>query len=272
MITLENVSLQRNRKQILQPLSATLRPGTLTVLIGPNGAGKSSLLKLMAGTLRPDSGQVSCQGRPWADYPVAEQAALRAVLSQSLPIAFPMTVTELLETALPRQTRRQDARRRCQQALEEVELGHLASRKVQNLSGGELQRAHMARVLVQLWSSGHWPQQFCLLDEPTSALDLKHQIRLMQLARQLADEGLGVICVLHDLQLSANWADELWLLQSGALLCRGAPASVLSPARVRQAYGVDPVILPHPDSQRPMVIPPEASVRKPGSRGLPPLQ
>jgi iron complex transport system ATP-binding protein len=136
------------------------------------------------------------------------------------------------------------------EALGQADIGHLAQRNYQTLSGGERQRVHFARALAQLKAGRTLEtRQVLFLDEPISSLDLRHQLALLQEARRLAQAGLAIVAVLHDLQLASSIGDELALMDQGRLIARGAPDDVLTPARLAEFFGVSLTtrrLPPHP--------------------------
>lgn len=195
---------------LIESLSLRIEPGTLTALVGPNGAGKSSLLRALAGDLRPTSGAVLMNGAPLADMRPWRQAQLRAVMEQTPPLA---TVAS------------------------ECRVQHLLERPFASLSGGEQQRGHFARALLQLWPDASiGGPRWLLLDEPTSSQDLGNELQLLRCARQAACRQVGVLVVLHDLNLAARFADRVALMHRARLRALGAPAAVLRAETLSDIY------------------------------------
>jgi len=228
-------------KKLLDGVDLALAPGRVTVLVGPNGAGKSTLLKVIAGELRPSAGTVRLHGRDVASFRPAGLARLRSVLPQSVTLAFPFSVDEVVRLGLPQSVSRARADALVARALESVGLLAEAGRACPSLSGGEEQRVHLARVLVQLWAAPDDDDRprYLLLDEPTASLDLAHQLLVMRLARAHAEAGGGVLAVMHDLNLAAMLADDIMALDRGRVAARGAPASVITDRLMAEVYGVD---------------------------------
>lgn len=236
MLVVENLSVALNRRPVLRGINLTARPGTLTAIVGPNGSGKTTLMRAM-------TGEVACVGRiTLNDLEVArakpwQLAAIRAVMAQETQLAFPFTVLEVIRLGLS-MGENAAACDLPQRALAEVGLLHHAERNYQDLSGGERQRVQLARALVQVWHPvGPGGARWLFLDEPVASLDLGHQLQVMRLARRFADAGGGVVAVMHDLNLSAMFADRLALLAEGALLAAGPPEAVLTDAQLSTAYG-----------------------------------
>jgi iron complex transport system ATP-binding protein len=208
-------------RRLLDAVGLRLSPGRIVGLIGPNGAGKSTLLKIMAGELCASAGSVRLFGRDLRDYAPAELARLRSVLAQSVTIAFPFDVDEVVRLGLPGHLPRARADQLVGKALDAVGLVAEAGRQCPSLSGGEQQRVHLARVLAQLWAaSDDGRARYLLLDEPTASLDLSHQLLVMRVARAHAEAGGGVLAVMHDLNLAAMAADELVALHRGRVVVR----------------------------------------------------
>jgi len=220
-------------RALLDGVSAEVVPGRVTVLIGPNGAGKSTLLNILAGELRPHRGRVTLAGDDIARLPPVRLARLRAVLPQSAHVAFPFTVAEVVAIGTP------DGRRRPAQiehALDRVDLADFADAAYDRLSGGEKQRVQLARTLVQI-ENGEGPG-YLLLDEPTASLDIAQQLLVVRIMRRLAAEGVGVLAVLHDLNLATMAADDIVALKDGRVAACGAPEEVMTDERISELYGV----------------------------------
>lgn len=182
VIKAQALSKRAGRATLLDGVSLTVAAGEIVAIVGPNGAGKSTLLRLLSGDLRPSEGEVRLKQRDIRSFKPRELAARRAMLSQHVNVTFPFTVEEIvLMGAGDRSAREADAL--VDAALHEVGLDHFRERQLPTLSGGEQQRTHFARALVQLacGEAEHGPG-LLLLDEPTSSLDLRHQIDLVEAA------------------------------------------------------------------------------------------
>lgn len=225
MLEASNLSLAGR----LDDVSASLEPGKITAICGPNGAGKSTLLSLLAGLLEPDSGSVLIEGGPLEDMQPRERAKRIGYLPQDGEVAWDVAVHSLV--ALGRLPHRDSATGPVERTITALDLDALADRPVSRLSGGEKARALLARVLA---GEPDW----ILADEPLAALDLAHQLTLVKHLRQAAEEGAGVVLVLHDLALAMNHADRVLVLDRGTLVADGAPAEALSEERIAQVWGV----------------------------------
>ncbi len=261
MMQLQNIDYSAGRKKILTGVSLAIKQGIVTVLLGPNGAGKSSLLRVAAGDALPAAGSVWLQDKPLHAYTAAELAVKRAVLSQHLLVQLPFTCEEMVMmgryphfSGAPAETDQQVVL----QAMEEMQVAHLAQRLYQTLSGGEQQRVQLARLLAQLYQPPGTPgraQKLLLLDEPVNGMDCLHQQLALAKARELAAKGYAVLVILHDLNLAAQFGDYLVLLRAGQVLAAGTPYEVLQPSLVREAYGMDVHLLQHDDCDFPVIIP-----------------
>ena len=228
----------RNGRALLDGVSLTLRPGEVVAVVGPNGAGKSTLLRALAGELAPAAGSVTVEGRPARDWGPLALARRRAVVSQSVSLAFPMTAGDVAALGrlpwhgTPAAARDAEA---VSAALSRAGVAHLAQRIHATLSGGEAQRVGIARALAQLDDAA--PPRALLLDEPTASLDAAHRGALLRTLRSLAAEGTAVLAVLHDLNEAAFVADRVAVLAEGRIVAEGPPAEVLTPARMAAIYG-----------------------------------
>jgi iron complex transport system ATP-binding protein len=240
MYAATGITVAIGARKLLDRVDVDLAPRRVTALIGPNGAGKSTLLKVIAGELRPSAGAVRLHDRDIGVYAPGELAGLRSVLAQSVTLAFPFSVEEVVRLGLPPSLPGAAGHGFVHRALAAVGLSAEAARSCPSLSGGEQQRVHLARVLVQLWSRPDDGRgRFLLLDEPTAGLDLAHQLLIIRLARAHAASGGGVLAVMHDLNLAAMLADEVVVLDRGRLVARGAPCEVITDRLMAEVYGVD---------------------------------
>lgn len=238
LVEVRNVTFSRGARTILDSISFELDAGELVAIIGPNGAGKSTLLNIMAGALTPQSGAVLFDGKPLAAWSKGEIALRRAVLAQSTDLAFPFTVDETLRLSVPDKARRTDLAFHCNRAMAEAGISGFGTRIVQQLSGGEQQRVHLARVLVQLWSSGSSLPQMLFLDEPVSGLDLKHQLSTMKLVRSLVGKSLGAIAVVHDMNHAMRFATRVICIADGAIASDGPPETSLTPELLEHVFDI----------------------------------
>ena len=245
MYVLNDLSFTVAGRPLLQPLSLQIPDGRVTGLIGHNGSGKSTLIKLLARQQAASAGKIELDGRPlgaWSDREFARQVAY---LPQQLPAVEGLTVRDLVgfgrypwHGALGRLAEEDHAR--IAEAMRLTDIDRFADRWVDSLSGGERQRVWLAMLLAQ-------NSRYLLLDEPTSALDIAHQVDLLALVRELSHElGLGVVVVLHDVNLAARYCDHLIALHGGRLLAQGSPAELLKSDTLQAIYGIPMGVMPHP--------------------------
>ncbi|MDX1392987.1 MAG: ABC transporter ATP-binding protein [Gemmatimonadota bacterium] len=219
----------------IRDLDLDIGAGRMTALIGPNGAGKSTLVRLLAGTVRPDRGAVAFLGRPLADWRRTELARTLAVVAQEPPPAIPQSVTDYVSLGRnpyvsPWAALAASDERIVEQALARVGLSDLADRRLTDLSGGEIQRAKLARALAQ-------EPEVVILDEPTAHLDIGHALWAFETVADLVDRGMTALCVTHDINLASRYATDLVLLSEGRAGAGAGPAEVLSPVALERAYG-----------------------------------
>lgn len=217
----------------LDDVTLDVRAGRMTALLGPNGAGKSTLLQIVLGVLPASRGEVSFRDIPIAQWARRDLATIVGVVPQS-EVEPLFTVREIV--AMGRYPhlgpwRREQAHDRVaiETAMQRCGVEHFASRWISTLSGGERQRVRIARALAQ-------EPSVIVLDEPTAALDVHYEMSTFELLRQLRDDGVTVLLATHNLNLAARYADDLVLLQQGRVAAQGAPASVLTEARVAEVY------------------------------------
>ncbi|PDT89621.1 heme ABC transporter ATP-binding protein [Bradyrhizobium sp. Y36] len=253
VIEARSLSKRAGRATLLDGVGLTVAAGEMVAIIGPNGAGKSTLLRLLSGDLRPNAGEVRLKRRNIASFTPRELAARRAMLSQHVNVTFPFTVEEIVLMGAGERSAR-EAGLLVDAALEEVGLADFRERQLPTLSGGEQQRAHFARVLVQLacGEAEHGPG-LLLLDEPTSSLDLRHQIDLVEAARRRAGGGTAVIAILHDLNLAIRFADRLVVLNGGRLTADGPRTEIVTREIIRDIFEIDAVV--HQADGVPYVLP-----------------
>lgn len=242
MLQCQGATVRAGGKTLLGDTTVDVQAGRFTAILGPNGAGKSTLLSLLSGQRRPDAGTVLLDATPLHTMAADTLALRRAVMPQVSVVAFDFTAREVAE--LGRYPHRRgpapDEAGIVSQALQATGVAHLAARIFNTLSGGEKARVHLARALAQVWpGQPGGVVRWLLLDEPTAALDLAHQHQALALLRRWAHEqGVGVVAVLHDLNLALRYADDAIVLAQGEPCSSGAVANVLEPARISRVWGV----------------------------------
>ena len=248
----ESVGFSTEGKQLLHDVSLAVHGGQLVAIVGPNGAGKTTLLRLLAGDIQPAAGRIYLDERPLSDYTPRELARRRAVMPQSSHLPFLFTAREVVRMGRAPWEGERGEREHGAQLAEHV-MGLTATREYApraypTLSGGEQSRVTLARVLAQ-------ETPILVVDEPTAHLDPRHQHLVLELLHELASEGAAIVAVLHDLNLAAAYADRVAVLHRGELVCCDAPHTALDPDVLRPVFGLDFISQPHPDRDRPVLIP-----------------
>ena len=258
MIVARGIRVRLGRKEVLHGVDFAARPGEVTAIVGPNGSGKTTLMRALTGEVDHE-GTVEIGGRDIRRAKGWELAARRAVLPQATTLAFPFTVVEVVRMGLMTGTHGEDATLPAR-ALAEVGLAGHEGRFFQELSGGEQQRAHLARVLVQVWHPvDAGGPRWLLLDEPVSSLDIAHQLEVMGIVASYARRGGGVVAVMHDLNLTALHADRIAVMQRGCLRAFGPPSEVMTDAILSEVYGCRLRVGAAPEGPAPFVLPQCAS-------------
>jgi iron complex transport system ATP-binding protein len=258
VIHTRNLGFRIDGRWLLHGIDVRLRPGEVTAVVGPNGAGKSTLLRLLSGELKPGAGGVYLDGRRLETWGGGELALRRSVMSQRSTLEFPFSALEVVlvgRTPHVRGRERPADLEAARGALAHASATHLEARRYPTLSGGERQRVDYARALAQVWEDTGHGTRFLLLDEPTSSLDLARQHELLVSLRAMRRGDVGILVVLHDLNLAARYADRLLVLRDGRLLAKGPPGEVLTAPLVGEAFGLPVVVLPHPCHDCPLVVP-----------------
>ncbi|CAM3279800.1 iron complex transport system ATP-binding protein [Paracoccus aminovorans] len=246
LLEVVGASRRGGTRDIVSDVSVGLRPGEMLGLVGPNGSGKSTLLNLMAGLLPPSRGEVRLEGRPLARLRRRQIAQRLAFVAQSAETEDRISVREAVEMGrtpwlepLRSWSPRDDAA--VTAALQAVDMAHMAGRDWSSLSGGERQRVHIARAHAQ-------QPRILLLDEPTNHLDIHHQLGILDL---IAGLGATTVIALHDLHHALR-CDRVLVMQAGRCVALGPPAAVLTPALIREIFGVEAEIVPHPGEGHPL--------------------
>jgi iron complex transport system ATP-binding protein len=178
-----------------------------------------------------------------------------SVLPQHSSLNFPFNASEVVALGrIPHQSGKVRDTHIVKEALTTVDANYLESRFFTQMSGGEKQRVQLARVLAQIWESTTTGNQFLVLDEPTSALDLSHQVLTLKIVSELAERGVGVVMVVHDLNLAARCADNIIVFDKGTIVAQGSPDDVLNEQLISDVFGITPLILKHPVTGKPLVV------------------
>jgi len=225
-----------NGKIIVEDVSFEIKRNEFLGIVGPNGAGKSTLLRLLARIINPTGGRILLDGENISGYEAKELYKKISFLPQTSYFDFPLSVLEVVLTGrypylgILESESKEDIKR-AEDCLSLVDLEGFSRRKVTTLSGGEQQRVSIARVLAQ-------GTDFIFLDEPSSHLDIHHKFALMELLESLAQEGKGVVAVLHDLDLASKFCERILVLENGRVAALGEPSRVLSEKLLSSVFKV----------------------------------
>lgn len=247
-LNLEKVSLKLDNRQILKDVSLEINEGEIVSVIGPNGAGKSTLLNVLTGDINPDSGEIFYDDKQLKQISIQERAFTRSVMSQMQTLVFNFSVKDVIEMGWL-QRGNSDFSNNFSMAFENVtkecNVHNLIHRKFNSLSGGEQRRVHFARTLLQLWrpSESNDPR-YLLLDEPTANLDLSSEMLLMNILKKRASLNVGILVILHDLNLASHFADKIAIIKNGEIMAFGEPEKIMEDAFLTSIYEV-PIKVKH---------------------------
>lgn len=235
-LTVSSLTLNANEAVLVDAASLRLVPGEFAVLLGPNGAGKTSLIRATLGLVEPNGGNATLNGYNIRDLSPMARARSIAYLPQIRPLAWPNRVRDVV--ALGRFSHGgafgrlgQSDTSAVERAMTACDLGHLADRNADTLSGGELARMHCARAFAA-------EAPLLIADEPTAALDPRHQFRILDLIADFVRHGGGALVVLHDIHMAARYATRLIWMQQGRIVADGPPAATLTEERLDAIYGI----------------------------------
>jgi iron complex transport system ATP-binding protein len=241
-VDIKNVSWEVNSKKILDDISLSISSGEIITILGPNGAGKSSFLKIISGDLKCTEGQIYFDQSNLDDISIQDRSFIRSVMSQSQDVVYDFSAREIIEMGwLDRgiSSYSENFIEAIDQISEECSVRNLLEQSFNTLSGGEKRRVHFARTLVQLWRpSGSDDPRYMFLDEPTANLDILHEQKMMKLIQKKRDEGLGILLILHDLNLAAKYSDQIALFNDGKLVDVGFPRTILTENTLSTVYGL----------------------------------
>jgi iron complex transport system ATP-binding protein len=263
-LELQDLSVDIAGRRLVTGIGITVPDGSFAGLLGPNGSGKSTILKAIYRVYRPSAGRVLLDGADLLSLRPKDAARRIAVVAQEFTLEFDFTVSEMVmigRTPHKRAFDRDDETDRAvvDQAIEQVGCQDLAHRGFNTLSGGEKQRVLIAQAIAQ--GADH-----LILDEPTSHLDIRYQVEILELVSTL---GVTVLAAIHDLSLAALFCDTVHLIVGGELIAGGPPEAVITADTVRDAYGTDVLVIEHPETGTPHLIPRRARTADPAAPGTP---
>ena len=236
-------------RTIVRDLEIEAGPGEVVALVGPNGAGKTTALSLLAGDLDPTSGSVTMGGQPIMGMALADLSLMRAVLPAQANADIPFTVREVVELGRrPHGDQSAGGGEVIDRCLAATDVQELGPRVFRELSTGEQARVTLARILAQ-------ETPVLLLDEPTGSLDVKHAALVMRTLRDTARGGAAIVAVLHDLNLAAQHADKVVVLDRGEIAASGPPDQVLTADLLTRVYEHPVQVIPHPFGGSVLIVP-----------------
>lgn len=253
-LSAQNLSAGYDGKTIVSDVNITIPQNKISVILGANGCGKSTLLKTFAKLLKPEQGSILLDGKSIFSMPSKQMAQTLGLLPQSPVVPEGIKVTDLVARGrfpyrkLLGGLQKEDFAA-VEEALEMMGITELADRCVDELSGGQRQRVWIALALAQ-------QTDILLLDEPTTYLDIAYQVEILDLLMELNKKrGTTILMVLHDINLSARYADHIFAMSKGKLIAQGSPSEVISRELMKQIYGLDCQIIEDPVSGTPLIVP-----------------
>ena len=234
-INIQNLHFGYDSRVIFNDLSVTFPQGGFCSILGPNGSGKTTLLKCVTGLLKPDSGTITLNGKPLADYKMMDLARTIAYVPQYQDIVFDISVFDyVLLGRNPYQTpwemQRPEDKEVVEEALNKCNVWDYRDRLLQALSGGERQRVMVARAMAQ--QTG-----IMLLDEPLANIDITHKFGITDILQELNEEqGVSILIILHDLPIAKAYSKQILLLKEGNVLQYGDRNAVLTEENIRNCF------------------------------------
>jgi iron complex transport system ATP-binding protein len=236
MIEIKGLTKRFGKKPVVEDVTVTIEPGTITSFIGPNGAGKSTLLSMVSRLLEVDTGEVLLDNNNVNKWKSTEFARRVSILKQANHINVRLTVRELVEFGRYPYSRGRlttEDNKFVEQALEYMNMTEIQDKLLDELSGGQKQRAFIAMVIAQ-------DTDYILLDEPLNNLDMKHSVQIMKILRKLVDElGKTVVIVLHDINFASVYSDRIVALKDGKLVKNGPTQEIINSDALRDIYDMD---------------------------------
>jgi iron complex transport system ATP-binding protein len=250
-----NISKDVQGCQVLNDVSLSVVPGKITAVVGPNGAGKSSLLRILSNETTQYSGEVKVNGNSIGSYSARELSRIRAVMAQHTNLQFAFNVRAVIAFGRhAHDTREADNRKIIDEVIEITGLSKFENRNYLTLSGGEKQRVQLARALTQVWDETLYPR-YVLLDEPTSSMDIAQQQNMFTVIRGVCSRNIGVLAIVHDLNLAAQFSDNICMIGNGRLLKSGTVDEVFTKENIEETFCCKVNIFRDPCTNCPLVVP-----------------
>ena len=247
-IDIKNLCYSIKDFHILKNINLSIVPGEILTIIGPNGAGKSTFVKLVAGDFQPSSGKILYDKLLLKNLSLEETANIRSVLSQNQNINFDFDAKEIVEMGwIENNHKGDDYINTFRNISKECFIEALLNKKFKNLSGGEQKRVHLARTFLQLKSMNNAEKnKYLFLDEPLTHLDIYYEIKIMHLIKKIAKNGVGILIILHDLNIAKKFSNKIAIFSKGELKCHGETSEVLVPKNLKETYGLDMCVYKNP--------------------------
>ena len=244
MLSAQAIHFCIRKKPIVDQANLVIQPGEILAVLGPNGAGKSTLFKILSGEIPCSHGQVEYNGLQIGSLKPRQLAEVRAVMPQHSSVNFPFSAREVIELGLIT-VKAKNPRKILDEVMYLTGTKPLQNKLYQHLSGGEKQRVQLARVLVQIWETKPFPR-YLLLDEPTSSLDIGQQHAVLGILEKLKAKNIGILVILHELNLAAQYADRIALLKNGLVAKVGAVNEIMEEKLLSQVFDYPVQLMKNP--------------------------
>ena len=255
MLKANQIQYKHKEFFILDEVNVSLEYGEFLAIVGPNGAGKSSLLSILANEIKQEKQKILFKDKNIRDWEIRELSMHKAKFSQHNSNEIPLQVKDVVMMGrypyFDSQPRKEDFEA-MNKHLYETDVYHLKDREYSTLSGGEKQRVHLSRVMVQV--ENEIEKKLIFLDEPLNNLDVKHQYKALEIIKKFTRNNNSAIVVLHDLNLAAQFADKILLMKSGKVSAYGTPEEVFTAENISKAYNFPCTIFENPVNANPMII------------------
>ncbi len=252
ILKVENIHFSYGKKEILKGLNFSIQKSGTIGILGPNGSGKTTLLKNISGYLKPTSGNIFIENRNIRNFSIKEKARYISYVPQDVEYGFNFTCYDIVMMGrmpfLKRfQSESQKDKDIVKRSMEMTNTWQFKDTMINQLSGGEKQRVYIARALAQ-------EPKILLMDEPISHLDIKYQIEILSFIRELAQQGILVIAVLHDINLACQFCNEILIMKDGRIMDLGRPNKVITPKSIKSAFSIDVDLIENPKNNIPYVV------------------
>ncbi|KJG08799.1 iron ABC transporter [Photobacterium kishitanii] len=245
-LTVNQLSYHQGSQPLLQNINFAINPGELVGIIGPNGAGKSTLLKCLSGYITPSHGSICLFEQPLNRYSHQQRAQRLSYLPQHTEPAFGFLVRDIIYYGHQQSTI--VSKQEINNIINQLQINELLNRPINQLSGGEQQRVHFARLLIQ-------NAAIMLLDEPTASLDIGHESLLLNILSHHCQQGKSALIAIHNLNTAITFCDRLLLLEHGQQIALDTPSKVLTPQQITALYHHHVSVTHHPDTQKLLILP-----------------